>query len=218
MHLTYAIGDIHGRDDLLASALDWIDSHGRGEKARRIVFLGDYVDRGPNSAAVIARLMEGPLRSQDRYVCLRGNHEQMLLDAQTGADGAHDFWLANGGKETLASYSGALPANAIEWMSTLPLSFNDARRFFVHAGVRPGLPLCEQSERDMLWIRQPFLTAEHDFGLHVVHGQTPDPDGPDLRVFRSNLDTGAVWTDRLCVAVFHPDIPGGPVEIHMVTV
>jgi len=214
--LTYAIGDIHGRHDLLLAALDAIEEHGGGRGGAPIVFLGDYIDRGPQSREVVETLMRGPRRPDDTFICLIGNHEAMFLDGLRD-ENARWNWLVNGGTATLASYGGPVSIEHLRWFATLPVSHEDEHRFFVHAGARPGRPLSEQSRQDLIWIREPFLSADHDFGKHVVHGHTPVADGPELRPYRSNLDVGAVWTGRLCVAVFDAEVPGRPVETMLVT-
>jgi len=215
----YAVGDIHGRLDLLLAAFGRIEAHA-GTEAARIVCLGDYIDRGPESRGVVERLMAGPRRAGDRLDCLMGNHEDMLLHCAAGG-GNTPLWLQNGGDATMASYQRAagrrltppeLPAAHLDWMRRLPLSLETERQVFVHAGLRPGLPIAEQSDHDKLWIREPFLEIDHDFGKHVVHGHTPSRR-PELRPFRTNLDTGAFHTGVLSIGVFDADRLDRPVEI-----
>ena len=201
----YAIGDVHGRFDLLTRALEEI-----GEleaQDARLVMLGDYVDRGPQSRDVVDELMRRS--SDDRVVCLRGNHEEMMV-AALDDPGAELQWLINGGAATLESYGGHVPPEHVAWLRALPLSFETEHHFFVHAGVRPGVPLDAQEPEEMLWIRELFLDSDDDFGKHVVHGHTPARE-PELRFNRSNLDTGAFQTGTLTVGVF--DGPGGPSEV-----
>jgi serine/threonine protein phosphatase 1 len=201
----FAIGDVHGRFDLLSLALDEIGD--LEAQDARLVMLGDYVDRGPESREVVDELMR---RSSDtRVVCLRGNHEEMMLRAleDPGAEGP---WFLNGGDATLASYGGEVPAEHRAWLRGLPISHQSEHQVFVHGGVRPGVPLDAQDPRDLLWIRQPFLDSGEDFGKHVVHGHTP-ARAPELRPNRSNLDTGAYHSGTLTVGVF--DGPGGPSEV-----
>lgn len=218
MHgLTYAIGDLHGRYDLLTAVLEWIERHSGSRGSAQVIFLGDYIDRGPNSRSVIERLMRGPSRAADAYVCLMGNHEEMLLHALQGSDDAIEHWLRNGGEATLQSYGRAVDRDHLAWIEARPLHHEDRHRFFVHAGANPRRPLAQQTAFDMLWIREPFLSTSHDFGKHVVHGHTIATGGPELGRFRSNLDVGAYRTGRLCVAVFDPALPGGPVETAIVT-
>jgi serine/threonine protein phosphatase 1 len=170
------------------------------------VFLGDYVDRGPDSAGVVRYLMELQSRRGERLVALKGNHEAVVLDVCDGVCPA-DLWLSQGGDATLRSYRAAraqdLPETVLRWFRSLPLSYDDGRRFFVHAGVNPQLPLEAQDERDLIWIREPFLSARRDYGRLIVHGHTPLETGqPDLRANRLNLDTGAVFGGPLTAAVF----------------
>jgi serine/threonine protein phosphatase 1 len=215
--LTYAIGDLHGRNDLLTIALAWIERHSSSRPSAQAIFLGDYIDRGPDSRGVVERLMQGPSRTNDSYMCLMGNHEEMLLDALQGPDDAIENWLRNGGEATLASYGRAIDRTHLAWIQARPLHHEDQHRFFVHAGVNPRRPLARQTTFDMLWIREPFLSTPHDFGKHVVHGHTIVTGGPELGRFRTNLDVGAYRTGRLCIAVFDPASPGGPVETAIVT-
>ncbi|MEO9211732.1 MAG: metallophosphoesterase family protein [Caulobacteraceae bacterium] len=223
----YAIGDIHGRIDLLDLALEAIAAHARGYA--RIVTLGDYVDRGPGSRRVVERLMA--LGAAGACLCLKGNHEALMLDSLWGRDArAFDHWLANGGGETLASYGAraedrksalaVVPEAHLRWMERLPLTTADAHRVYVHAGLAPGVPLENQGEAACLWIREAFLRAgPGEFSAHVVHGHTPlwaekrDAARPERLSHRTNLDTGAFATGVLSVGVFDPATPGGPVEI-----
>lgn len=206
---TFAIGDIHGCRDLLVALLAQIELAAEGEP-HRIVCLGDYVDRGPDSAGVVALLRAEQARAgEGAFVCLKGNHEAMLVEARTRRDMAR-LWLANGGRETLASYGAAgvddLPADVLGWFEGLPSTFEDERRCFVHAGLDPTRPRTQQTDADRLWIREPFLESDHDFGRYVVHGHTPLPGGrPDVRRRRVNLDTGAVFGGRLTAAIFSDD-------------
>ncbi len=222
--LTYAVGDIHGRDDLLDKAISLIDEHA-GDRARRLVFLGDYVDRGPGSRQVIERL----IALDGDVVCLRGNHEALMLGGLANWGGGEmRLWFDNGGEATLASYGivadrrspPALPEEHLAWLSGLPLFFDDRRRIYVHAGLKPGVPLGAQSEAAFLWIRDAFLTAEpRALPRHVVHGHTPlwsgkpNPALPEVLAQRTNLDTGAVFTGVLSIGVFDPGSSGGPVEV-----
>jgi diadenosine tetraphosphatase ApaH/serine/threonine PP2A family protein phosphatase len=202
--LTYAIGDIHGCFLKLRRLLGYCAIH-CGSCTPRFIFIGDYVDRGPNSAEVVRFLMEEQARVPDRMTCLRGNHEAMLIDAVGGGDEL--LWLLNGGLATLESYrvetAAELPAEHVSWFKSLPFAISDAKRFFVHAGVEPGTPLNEQPEDAMLWIRRPFLSDLRDHGKYVVHGHTPAEDGrPEIRPNRLNIDTGAFYGGPLTAAVF----------------
>lgn len=192
-----AVGDLHGRCDLLEQVL--------GEMLpalpppTRLVFLGDYIDRGPASAQVVEALIS--LKAQrPGTVLLMGNHERMLLNALQGQDPA--MFLANGGRETLESYGlghrelHKLPAPHLELISSLALMHQTDDYIFVHAGLRPGVPLAEQQERDLLWIRWEFIDSPEDFGKTVVFGHTPF-QSPLRRPHRIGIDTGAVYGNRL---------------------
>lgn len=203
--VTYAIGDIHGCADLLDDLLDRIERH-RAGRERRLVFLGDYIDRGPDSAGVIETVRRLHWREPDAVTALMGNHESMLL-AALGTPRARDHWLDNGGATTLASFGvdgpEALPGDVLDWIEALPTVHEDAQRYYVHAGFRPGEPAPGGSVEARLWIREPFLSVDHDFGKHVVHGHTPLMRGrPDVRRHRTNLDTGAVYAGVLTAGVF----------------
>jgi serine/threonine protein phosphatase 1 len=205
MPLTYAIGDVHGSLDQLKALMEACRQHADG-RALRFVFLGDYIDRGPDPAGVVAFMLRLQDEQGDRLIALRGNHETFVLGLLDGAVPL-EVWLANGGVATLASYGvravGELPREHLDWMRSLRLSYDDGRRFFVHAGVDPQKPLDAQDEHDLLWIREPFLSDPRDYGRLVVHGHTPlDTTMPELRANRLNLDTGAVFGGPLSAAVF----------------
>jgi serine/threonine protein phosphatase 1 len=205
MPLTYAIGDIHGCLDKLRSLLLRCEKHAAG-RPPAFVFVGDYIDRGPQSSAVIDCLIDLKAQHGESVVTLKGNHEAMALAAFEGS-GPVRLWLAQGGQATLKSYGVAepreLPGAHVDWLRALPLRYDDGRRFFVHAGVNPATPLETQDDFDLLWIREPFLSHGGDYGRLVVHGHTPLVDGvPDLRGNRLNLDTGAVFGGPLTAAVF----------------
>jgi serine/threonine protein phosphatase 1 len=205
MQLTYAIGDVHGSLDMLKALIEGCRQHADG-RALQFVFLGDYIDRGPDSAGVVRFMMRLQDELQDRLIALRGNHEAFvlgLLDAVVPLG----IWLRNGGDETLASYgvreAGELPRAHLDWMRSLRLSYDDGRRFFVHAGVDPEKPLDAQDEQALLWIREPFLSDRRDYGRLIVHGHTPlETAVPELRSNRLNLDTAAVYGGVLTAAVF----------------
>jgi serine/threonine protein phosphatase 1 len=208
--VTFAIGDVHGCFDKLEALIAACDLLSEGENAS-FVFVGDYVDRGPDARKVIEFLIENQLREPDRFICLRGNHEAMLIAAADEDRSDRDLmdWWANGGEQTLDSYGvndpGALPADHLAWMKALPLTFSDSKRLYVHAGIRPGVSVADQSEKDLLWIREPFLSCDDDHGALVVHGHTPTKSGlPDLRPNRLNLDTGACFGRPLTAALFTP--------------
>jgi serine/threonine protein phosphatase 1 len=225
--LTYAIGDIHGRLDLLRHLRILLFSHAKG-RSKRVIFLGDYIDRGPQSCAVIEYLMEWKRR--DGLICLKGNHEEMLLQArQRRQPEALELWLRYGGSETLQSYGATafdlasldlVPPHHVEWLACLPSAFEDRDRIFVHAGLAPQQPLRRQTNETLLWIRDRFLKADGGAfpdGKHIVHGHTPiwaqkpHAGKPELLSHRTNVDTAAFATGVLTVAVF-TNAPGGPVE------
>ena len=205
MSLIYAIGDIHGSLRKLRTLLALCRRDAQGRPAS-FVFLGDYIYRGPESAGVVRYLIALQARLRDQVIALKGNHEAFALGAiDAGAQAEH--WLSQGGMETLRSYgvadASALPRDHVDWLRSLPLSYDDGRRFFVHAGVDPNRALDAQDEHDMLWIREPFLSDRRDHGRLIVHGHTPLESGaPDLRGNRLNLDTGAVFGGPLTAAVF----------------
>ena len=212
----YAVGDIHGRLDLLDELLDQIHQDIGNRKARRVllVFVGDLIDRGPNSAQVIERL-----RTYDRpgvqTVFLLGNHEEVLLRILAGEADLITKWRCFGGSECLASYGvdasgltglsdeealavvrNAIPMEHVEFLER----FDDSCRFgdylFVHAGIRPGVEIDQQRQSDLRWIREPFLFDETDHGFVVVHGHTIRPE-VEIRPNRIGIDTGAFQTGVL---------------------
>lgn len=215
--LVVAIGDIHGRIDLLTVLEDEIVRFAadRPERVRRIVCLGDYIDRGYHSKEVIDHLIAPPPDGFER-ICLLGNHEDYVLRFyESPLEGTG--WLANGGRETLMSYGVSLPPGRVtpddmarartDLLARLPESHVAFLRslkthhvegdyLFVHAGMRPGVSLDGQTAEDMLWIRSPFLTSDADFGHVVVHGHTVVEE-PELRANRIGIDTGAYATGRL---------------------
>ena len=211
----YAIGDIHGRVDLLRDKLAAIDADlaaRPGVNPLRI-FIGDYIDRGPDSRGVIDTLVE--LGRRESCVFLRGNHEAILLNFPHNPK-LMPAWRSVGGIETLASYGIAAspdpdPTEALQLANTFERTLPDSHRdfyrklvisyaagdlYFVHAGVRPGVPLEAQSVADRIWIRHEFLNHEGLFEKLVIHGHTPAPE-PEIRPNRINIDTRALSTGRL---------------------
>lgn len=200
-----AVGDIHGSLSKLQELIAGCERRAAGAPLT-FVFLGDYIDRGPDSAGVVRYLMELQSRLGSRMVALKGNHEGMVLDVCDGITPA-SYWRSQGGEATLRSYGVAraedLPETNLNWFRALRLSYDDGRRFYVHAGVNPLLPLDAQREHDLIWIRQPFLSDRRDYGRLIVHGHTPLETGkPDLRANRLNVDTGAVFGGPLSAALF----------------
>jgi serine/threonine protein phosphatase 1 len=205
MTRTYTIGDSHGCLAQLQSLIEQCERHA-GEERSRFVFLGDYIDRGPDSRGVLDLLIDLQKWSPDEIICLLGNHEAMLL-AAIEDEKNEPRWLRNGGDQTLRSFrilrAAGIPDKYQTWLRSLPTFHDDGRRFFVHAGVQPDRPLDQQDEHDLLWIREPFLSDERDYGRLIVHGHTPTRNGlPDQRPNRLNLDTGAVFGRPLTAAVF----------------
>jgi serine/threonine protein phosphatase 1 len=211
----YAVGDVHGHLDLLRGLERQIladGAHFEGEKW--IVMLGDYIDRGPQSAAVLDHLL-APLPADWRRMCLCGNHEQTMAAALTDRT-AFRSWLGFGGTETLMSYGissaeiaaasesshahrrlmdAFIPAEHVEFLHQLPVLLQTPRFIFAHAGLRPHVALAEQAEEDLLWFRGPF-DSDFEFGATVVHGHTPVTT-PDITPNRINIDTGAYATGVL---------------------
>ncbi len=214
----YAVGDVHGCLDRLQAlhALVEADLAERPIAEATLIHLGDYVDRGPDSAGVVARLAAGDPVAGLPTVNLMGNHEHMMLAAlASGEADAEGLWLANGGADSLLSWGvprsaqpkdwpGYLPVPHLLFLRDLTLRHQAGGYLFVHAGIRPGLPLQRQSRHDLLWIREPFLSSKEDFGVVVVHGHTPKPE-PTVRPNRIGIDTGAVMGGVLTCAVLEED-------------
>ncbi len=209
----YAIGDIHGCADRLAELHARIarDLADRPAQAPLLLHIGDYVDRGPDSAGVVARLAAGPPIAGVPTVNLVGNHEETMLHALDGDRAAATDWLWSGGREALASWGldpdGArdswlrsLPPADVAFLRGLTLSHREGPYLFVHAGIRAGVAIERQARQDLLTIRQPFLTYEASFGPVVVHGHTPTTN-PVVKPNRIGIDTGAVFGGRLTCAV-----------------
>lgn len=213
MPLTYVIADLHGRFDLLQAALSNIVQHA-GARPFKIVTLGDYVDRGPQSREVIAGLMSAQAAGTN-LICLKGNHEYIMQRALTWTWLASasrtrclSWWKHNGGDFTLASYGNKVPPDHLRWIKKLPTLHVDKYRIFVHAGVDANKPLDEQTDEFLLWHRYPEGVDIGHGKRHVVHGHTPHRHGPENLSRRTNLDTLAWQTGRLVIAVFDDAIPG----------
>ena len=217
-HRAYAIGDVHGCLDRLATLHERIaeDLATRPVDDSILIHLGDYVDRGLDSAQVIDWLSGGAPVPAGRIVNLMGNHEDMMLHALAGTDKeATSIWLANGGADSLSSWEISRKVPAADWTSLIPeehqrflreleISFRVGGYLFVHAGIRPEVPLDYQDKQDMLWIREPFLSWKHSHAAVVVHGHTPRHD-PEIRLNRIGIDTGAVMGGALTCAVLEGD-------------
>lgn len=223
----WAVGDIHGRADLLAPLLDHVEADlGKARAARRLfVGLGDYVDRGPDSRGVLDLLVAFEARSDIECHYLRGNHElffeRFMADPDVGPK-----WCEHGGRATLASYGVAPPASNLDmnvWaeasvrmkealpprhralLEGLELSFVCGDYFCAHAGARPGVPLSDQSPDDLMWIRNDFIESREPFEKVVVHGHTPSP-AYHMDARRIGLDTGAYATGVLSAMRFERDV------------
>jgi serine/threonine protein phosphatase 1 len=206
---TFAVGDIHGMYGALVKVLEWVES--ASHSSCRVVFLGDYIDRGPQSREVIELLMAGPRREGDEWVCLKGNHEDMMLECHDGT-APWRWWVDNGGETALKSWGGSVPGDVLAWCRGLPLKFETEHHFYVHAGANPDYLLTRQRKNDMLWIREKFLNSSRDFGKHIVHGHTPS-DAIERLPNRTNLDTGSCFGGELSVGMFDDDIPGSPLRV-----
>ena len=222
----YVVGDVHGSADALRDVFSRIDADKPLWAIRRPVqiFLGDYVDRGPASREVLDLLIT---RSRtDELLLLKGNHEAMLLEFLDNPSLLAQ-WRHNGGLQTLISYglkpsinpavdeqkelarelAQRMPPAHRKLIATMPRSFSIGDFFFVHAGVRPGVPFKQQKEEDLLWIREDFLFYERDFEKIVVHGHTPVAE-PEVHSNRINLDIGAYATGKLACLVIDGDTLG----------
>ena len=221
--LVYCVGDVHGRDDLLREMAGRVevDMTSRSFDSAVTVFLGDYIDRGPDSKAVIERLASREWPTP--IIALAGNHEEFLLTF-LDEPGSLDFWRSQGGLQTLHSYgvnvrsamagrefeeiqaefTARLPKQHQDFLKALKASESIGDYFFCHAGVRPGVALDCQDRDDLLNIREPFLSSESEHGRLVVHGHTPAV-APEIRPNRIGIDTGAYATGRLTCLVLEKD-------------
>ena len=198
-----AIGDIHGCHRSLLELLDRLRAD---PLADTLIFLGDYLDRGPDSRGVIETLLI--LRKTYRnLICLRGNHEAMFLDFY-GAGKNEELFFNNGGAKTLSSYGLSVadaragvgfPAEHLDFLIGLTSSHETPAYFFVHAGLRPGIAIADQSPEDLFWIRHEFIASDWNFGKTIVFGHTPLRE-PLLETNKIGIDTGAVYGGLLtCV-------------------
>lgn len=223
----YAIGDIHGQIGMLEDAHARIekDRISTGDKSSPVVHLGDLVDRGPDSKGVIDFLIAGRDRGEP-WIVVRGNHDAMFADFLSTTANPDDAlrkgltWLNGrvGGDTTLASYGvrtggfrsrrailedarAAVPESHTRFLASLPMFHAAPEILFVHAGIRPGVPVTLQDPTDLMWIREEFLVDTRDHGSLIVHGHTPVEDARNYGN-RVNLDTGAGFGRKLSVAVF----------------
>lgn len=222
--LVYAIGDVHGQDDLLAEIHTGLlaDADARRAGRRVLIYLGDYLSRGRDSRAVVERVLDWHPPGWE-VVYLMGNHEDLLLRFLAGDQRPGRHWLDYGGVSAMANYGLALsdplardaatleaarqalrrelPPRHRHFLETLRLSHREGGYFFVHAGVLPGLPLERQLRRDLVWIRNRFRDSRVDHGAVVVHGHCITPE-PEVRANRIGIDTGAYRSNVLtCLAL-----------------
>lgn len=214
----YAIGDVHGCLDMLERVHDRIEADlaARPVADWRVIHVGDYVDRGPDSRGVVEYLMRRSA-ADPRHVCLMGNHDEMFVTVLRGDAGYLSLWLEHGGVETLASYGlsrddferravygegfdDAIPPDHLDFLAGLGHWERHGDYFFAHAGIDPGRPLEAQEPRDLMWIRGPFLHDDRDHGVVVIHGHTP-VERLDLRMNRIGIDTAAVFGGTLSCIV-----------------
>jgi serine/threonine protein phosphatase 1 len=216
----YAIGDIHGCDSQLANLHEIIaeDLARRPVDTALLLHIGDYVDRGADTAGVLARLAAGSPIDHLPVVNVLGNHDETMLNALSGDRAAATDWLFAGGVPALRSYGidpespreywpEQVPAAHLDFLRRLTLCHQEGGYFFVHAGVRPGIALDQQTREDMLRIRQPFLYTERDLGAVVVHGHTP-VKAPVVQRNRIAIDTGAVFGSVLTCVVLEGETIG----------
>jgi serine/threonine protein phosphatase 1 len=217
----YAVGDIHGRHDILRQMMQQIEEDAaQAADGTTVVeiFLGDYIDRGPDSRKVIETLIQPSPHGHER-LCLRGNHEQSMLNFLEDPTRLRP-WVQYGGYATLLSYgiempvvadenSGnfihaelcqKLPREHFDWLNALPHQHIRGDYFFAHAGVNPSRPLDAQEPEELMWIRDRFLNHSAPFSHHIVHGHTPMA-APETLPHRTNLDVSAAETDQLACLV-----------------
>ncbi|MGB7949374.1 MAG: metallophosphoesterase family protein [Candidatus Binatia bacterium] len=199
------IGDIHGCLDELAYLIEGLPL----EPGDRLVFLGDYVDRGPDSRGVLTYILDLQKRDELELICLKGNHEDMFM-AYLGLPGQHgDMFLYNGGLATLSSYGvnprqlssddilAQIAAEHIEFLKSLKRYFVIESFIFVHAGIHPLKPLEKQTDSDLLWIRNEFISHPHRLPYTVVFGHTPRNSVLFDLPYKIGLDTGLVYGNKL---------------------
>jgi serine/threonine protein phosphatase 1 len=211
----YAIGDVHGRIDLLEALLETIrnDNAARADAQVTLITLGDLVDRGPASREVVTRIRGGV--EWARTISIMGNHEAIMMQVLDGKKDSLQSWLRYGGRETLESWDvpaailadgtldqildaarGAVTAEERGWLGRLRSYVRMGNYYFVHAGIRPGVPLEQQDDEDRLWIRDEFLESSKKHGAMIVHGHSINP-AVEERPNRIGIDTGAYATGKL---------------------
>ena len=201
---SFVIGDIHGCLDELASLVEALPL----ERSDRLIFLGDYIDRGPDSKEVVSYLIELQSRAAPELIFLKGNHEDMFL-SYLGLPGRHgDMFLYNGGGPTLASYAisprsrpsealTSIPSSHLEFFRRLRIYYVAPPFFCVHAGIDPAVSLDEQDEEEMLWIRDQFILSRHTLPYTVLFGHTPQEEVMFHLPYKVGLDTGLVYGNKL---------------------
>lgn len=220
----YAIGDIHGCYDLMRRLIDRIGEHHAAlptPRALHIVFLGDLIDRGPDSAEVLDFVYNLQMKS-DRVITLLGNHEEAMLNVLDGDTTMIRHWLGFGGRETLQSLKidppapdehprefirrlqNGAPRAMIRWLRSLPLTAQSGDYFFCHAGVRPGVSLRRQARKDLLWIRDDFLEHDDELDAVIVHGHSIERHTV-IRPHRIGVDSGAYVTGKLSAIYLEDD-------------
>jgi serine/threonine protein phosphatase 1 len=197
----YAIGDIHGSLESLERLMEKINPDLERD---RLLFVGDYIDRGPRAKGVVDYIIRlKNLAPPGQVICLKGNHEAMFLDFLQGRE--KEFFLFNGGLATLEDYWGddwvdqenlALPPGHRQFYQDLLLYYETPEYIFVHGGLKPGVALADQQEADLLWIRGEFITSQEDFGRRVIFGHTPFKQ-PLIMPNKIGIDTGAVYGNYL---------------------
>tara|TARA_R110001606_G_scaffold398094_1_gene576335 strand:- start:696 stop:1340 length:645 start_codon:yes stop_codon:yes gene_type:complete len=201
--MIYAVGDIHGMFRKLVTLIERIQDDASPSDDNTIVFLGDYIDRGPDSRRVLELIASEPLEGF-KHVFLKGNHEDMMINAMDGDSRALNGWISNGGADTMKCFEGApdlLLEQWTSWMRGLPYHYEQDGYLFVHAGIDPGVPLLLQNPSDLLWIREKFTESDADHGFKkVVHGHTP-VDRPEILSNRINIDTGACYAGGTLTAI-----------------
>lgn len=199
---TFVIGDIHGQLGMLKKLMAKIPWRPNKDA---LVFLGDYVDRGPDSRGVVEYLLRLKA-AYSKIVCILGNHEKMLLDYLSGTH--MELYIANGGGATLKAYKQdpyglnplereQMPDDHMAFYGSLELYLEIEDYYLVHAGLRPGVPVERQTVMDMTWIREPFISSTHDFGKKVIFSHTPFEE-PFIMKNKIGIDTGAAYGMRLC--------------------
>jgi len=220
MSKTYAIGDLHGRLDILEEVLRIIEEDAGSEPAT-FVCCGDFIDRGPDGAGIIARFRAGPTLPNWSWVILKGNHEDIMYQVLTRGNLA--WWIGNGGHSTLMSYGyksgdelfplkGTLEED-LKWANSLPIYDLNTHRAFVHAGFNPQASLEDQNPQEMMWQRGPREENYQFLGRHIVHGHEQYEDGPILNSDVTNVDTFAWLYGRQAIAIFDDEVAGGPVQV-----